>query len=338
MTTPPRATTTTTAATTAIALTRNDNGILYYYDPTSTSTERVHRRRRRRLCNTSQNPKEANGLQQRPTGMTTTRASGAIDNKSNPNAKNKKKNVWQHLSCLWKAPIGCEDDDDEEVIVEWSHCGKASSSISPPHNNDNNTNNYYSAYNSIPTMKPQASASTFIMGNDEDDEDEEDAGVVEEFYEDDMVPENFHHLQFNDDNNNDHVLSNDDDDWTERANAYYAAGHAYAAEGNLEAATRAFCAEAALLQVHGAAASVVASIYSSCARLWTVRQPSRALGFYQHALTLLSSEHENTTTTTTEDKNIKEERQAIQHAMGRLYFQTGNLEQAMQHVTCTLPK
>ena len=105
--------------------------------------------------------------------------------------------------------------------------------------------------------------------------------------------------------------------WTERANLQYRLGHLYAQCHEYEPATTAFEEEAHILQQqqHAACSTLLVPIYQTLAKLWEVRQPRRALQYYETAL---------------RHADDADERQALRHAMGRLYFQTGNLERAVQ--------
>ena len=121
-------------------------------------------------------------------------------------------------------------------------------------------------------------------------------------------------------------------EWTEQANLYYAMGNTHVQLQQYEAATRMFEAEAALLTRRGAPPAAILPIYKSLAKLWTVRCPNRALTYYTTALEYCTANGQDA--------------QHIRHAMGRLYFSTGNLERAMQvslgitvpTTTTTLPK
>lgn len=111
-------------------------------------------------------------------------------------------------------------------------------------------------------------------------------------------------------------------EWTERANLYYATGNLHVQCRNVHAATQAFETEAQILQHQGVAGDALVPIYKSLAKLWTVRQPQRALEYYQLALSHCGASSQ---------ADGGSEAQAIRHAMGRLLFQTGHsVEQAMQ--------
>jgi len=116
-------------------------------------------------------------------------------------------------------------------------------------------------------------------------------------------------------------------EWTERANYWYAVGNCHVQLRDYQAATAAFEQEAALLKRRGAPPAALTPIYKSLAKLWTVRQPTTALRYYEQALK------------TCRTNNDVEERQHIRLAMGRLYFCNGNLERAMQvSIVGSMPK
>jgi tetratricopeptide (TPR) repeat protein len=104
-------------------------------------------------------------------------------------------------------------------------------------------------------------------------------------------------------------------EWTEVANLHYKMGNLYVQSHNYDAATKSFEQEAQTLIQQGITGEALVPIYKSLAKLWQVRQPQKALKYYHNALCCTKN---------------PEEIQAIRHATGRLYFQTGNLERAMQ--------
>jgi hypothetical protein len=109
-------------------------------------------------------------------------------------------------------------------------------------------------------------------------------------------------------------------DWTERANLYYTTGCLHATLQHYEPATACFVQEARVLTAHGAPLTARVPIWRTCARLWQLRNPHRALHYYQQALECCAG--------AAGDGN--DEAEEIRCDMGRLLFQTGHLEQAMR--------
>jgi tetratricopeptide (TPR) repeat protein len=108
-------------------------------------------------------------------------------------------------------------------------------------------------------------------------------------------------------------------EWTEVANLYYTTGCVHANLQHYEQATDCFTQEARVLVTQGGCRSAaLVPIWRSCARLWQLRSPHRALYYYQQALDCCA------------DTNEDDEADEIRCDMGRLLFQTGHLEQAMR--------
>lgn len=265
-------------------------------------------RRRRSLRNDDE--EEPQGRAQQPRG-----------------SKKNKKNVLKQLACLWKSPVGpSEKEQDHDSKPQMRK----------------------------PTPRMFSSTSTFL--GEEEEEEEEDHDDDEEWQdelEDDKATFSQHEheqqqpqQQRQDDDDDDDVSvppplpdetapptewlryyahrlrhATEDDDWTERANLYYAVGNCHVRLRHHGAATEAFEREAALLRRHGAPGEALAAVYRSLGRLWTVPGPARALSYYRTAL-----EHCRDAGTNTSSAEARE----IRHAMGRLYFQTGDLERAVQ--------
>lgn len=169
-------------------------------------------------------------------------------------------------------------------------------------------------------MKSQDSASTFLeeewSGNEDEDNDVKEKVVLLPPPEDASPRElvEYYEACLNDNINM---------EWTERANLYYTTGCLHVKLRNYQAATQAFESEARLLKSQGAGPGALVPIYKSLGKLWTVRQPHTALHYYERALECCCDAQES---------------QQIRHAMGRLLFQTGNLERAMQLTIVGQPK
>ena len=183
--------------------------------------------------------------------------------------------LFQQLSCLWKAPVG-PDDGETRVVV-----------------------------------KAQPSSSTLLV------EDWEESSSSEQGEQEETV-----HTTPNKCASPQEWLTYYKSripfatDWTERANLYYTTGHLAVQCQDVLCATHAFEQEAAVLHAQpGVPKSALVPIYTNLAKLWTVRQPNKALHYYRTALSHATCPHDM---------------QDIRHAMGRLYFNTGNLEQAMR--------